>query len=164
MVKSASAHCQSGITLIEVLVAALVLAIGLLGLASLQGISVKFNHTALLRTHATTLAYQIADAMRANAAEAQAGDYDGQYSGASCPTVSATSPVADVDVAVWCERIADQLPSGEGTIAVAADGVATVTLRWYEADEGDEAEEGEGEGEEGEEEISRTAISFQTRL
>jgi prepilin-type N-terminal cleavage/methylation domain-containing protein len=57
---------QSGFSLVEVLVAMLVLAIGLLGLAALQTQGVRFNHDAYVRTNATSLAYDIVDKMRLN--------------------------------------------------------------------------------------------------
>ena len=44
---------SQGFSLMEVLVALLVLAIGLLGLAALQARGVKFNHDAYLRSQAT---------------------------------------------------------------------------------------------------------------
>ena len=67
---------QTGATLIEVLVAVLVTVIGVLGAASLQMNSVKFNHIANTRSHATMLAYDVIDRMRANRAAALNGSYD----------------------------------------------------------------------------------------
>ncbi len=61
---------QRGMTLIEILVTVLVLAVGLLGMASLTVGSLKNNQGAFLRTQATILAYDMADRMRANSAEA----------------------------------------------------------------------------------------------
>jgi len=62
-----------GFSLVEVLVAMLVLAIGLLGLAALQTQGVRFNHDALVRTSATNLASDIMDAMRTARAQDGAG-------------------------------------------------------------------------------------------
>ena len=56
-----------GFTLIEVLVALVVLAVGLLGLAALQVMSLKYNQTAYNRNQATVIANDLADRMRANA-------------------------------------------------------------------------------------------------
>ena len=61
---------ERGFSLIEVLVAMLVLAIGLLGLAALQTQGVRFNHDAYVRSNATALAYDIVDKMRINRANA----------------------------------------------------------------------------------------------
>lgn len=63
-----------GVSLLEVLIAVVVLAVGLLGIARLQTQTLKLNHSAAQRSHAVMLAYSIMDAMRANRAAAAAGD------------------------------------------------------------------------------------------
>ncbi len=55
-----------GFTLVEVLVSMVILAIGLLGLASLQGISLKNNQDAYLFSQANALAYEMSDRIKAN--------------------------------------------------------------------------------------------------
>lgn len=57
---------HSGFTLIEVMVALFVLALGLLGLAMLQTTSLKLNTNSYSRTQASFLAYDILDRIRAN--------------------------------------------------------------------------------------------------
>jgi type IV pilus assembly protein PilV len=57
---------NAGFGLIEVLIAVLVLALALLGLAALQVTSLKNNQSAYNRSQATQLAYDLADRMRAN--------------------------------------------------------------------------------------------------
>ncbi|PJK12853.1 type IV pilus modification protein PilV [Lysobacteraceae bacterium NML07-0707] len=57
---------QSGFTLIEVLIAILVLAFGLLGYAFLQTMTLRFAQSANQRTQATNLANAMFDQMRAN--------------------------------------------------------------------------------------------------
>jgi type IV pilus assembly protein PilV len=61
-------HRQTGFTLIEVLIAVLILGIGLLGLAGLQVNSMRNNHQAYLRSQATLLAQEMIDRMRTNRA------------------------------------------------------------------------------------------------
>ena len=58
---------NKGFTLVEIMIAVFVLAIGLLGMAGLQMASLKNNHSAYLRTQAVQYAYDIADRMRINA-------------------------------------------------------------------------------------------------
>lgn len=60
-----------GFTLIEVLIAMLILAVGLLGLAGMQARSIRANLSAYNRSQATQLAYNMADRMRANTTEAR---------------------------------------------------------------------------------------------
>jgi type IV pilus assembly protein PilV len=76
---------QAGFSLMEVMVALLVLSIGLLGLAALQTSAIKMNHQSYQRTQATTLIYEIIDRMRANVTAASAGRYV-IASGAADPT------------------------------------------------------------------------------
>ena len=57
---------QAGFSLIEVMVAVLVLGIGLLGFALLQTMTLRFTQSANYRTQATNLAYDLLDQMRAN--------------------------------------------------------------------------------------------------
>ena len=66
----------NGFTMVELLVAVLVLSIGLLGLAGLQAAGLRNNQSAYLRSQATILAYDVADRMRATRAAAAAGAYN----------------------------------------------------------------------------------------
>lgn len=67
---------QQGMSLIEVLVAVLVLALGLLGLAMLQTAGLRLTTDSYSRSQATFLAYDIIERMRANQAGFIAGNYD----------------------------------------------------------------------------------------
>ena len=69
-------HAQTGSSLLEVLVAVVVLSIGLLGLAGLQMTSIKGSHSAYMRSQATLLAYDLADRARTTRALTQAGRLD----------------------------------------------------------------------------------------
>ena len=59
-------HDQAGFTLLEVLVALVILAVGLLGLAGMQMSGLKNTNDSRYRTTAATLARDIADRMHAN--------------------------------------------------------------------------------------------------
>ncbi len=65
-----------GVGLIEVLIAVLVLAVGLLGIAAMQATALRNSQSALERSIAVTQSYAILDAMRANQAVASIGGYD----------------------------------------------------------------------------------------
>ncbi len=66
---------NNGFTLLEVMVAVFIIAIGLLGIAALQVTAVKNNHSANIRTQASQLIYNLADRIRANIGGAIAGNY-----------------------------------------------------------------------------------------
>lgn len=119
---------ERGFTLVEVLVAVVVLSIGLLGLAGLQLSSLQANQQAFLRSQATVLGQDIIERMRANRQAALAGEYDIAF-GASAPT---GADIAANDVNEWLTALGASLPDGEGEIDVDADGVAEVSVRWTE--------------------------------
>lgn len=118
-----------GFSLMEVLVALLVLAIGLLGLAALQARGVKFNHDAYLRSQATYLAYEIIDLMRANATNASAYVAAGDPGGTCDPKASGQTN----DLACWYDALQATLPAGDATVA-ANGNQFDVTIRWQARD------------------------------
>lgn len=67
---------QAGMGLIEVLIAVLVLAIGILGVAALQARALANNSSSIGRSMATIASYSILDALRADRSNALAGNYN----------------------------------------------------------------------------------------
>ena len=67
-------HTNTGFSLLEVLIALLILAVGLLGMASLMLHSMKSNQSSYQRTQASLLAYDMAERLRLNPAIATAGN------------------------------------------------------------------------------------------
>ncbi|WP_210424733.1 type IV pilus modification protein PilV [Marichromatium bheemlicum] len=123
---------QRGFSLIESLVAMVVLAIGLLGMAELQSTAMQLNSSAYQRTQATNLAYDIIDRMRANRQAALAGAYDDQglATDPQCPTATpASGDLATRDIQHWRAALACTLPRGTGSI-VRNDDSFTVTVQW----------------------------------
>lgn len=126
---------QQGVTLIEVLIALLVLSIGLLGLAGLQAVSLQHNHNAYLRSQATNLSYDILDRMRANRAAALGGAYTSALDTTiTCnPTLAPTTGNLEArDLAQWRNQAACQLVEGAGAISAINNGTVTITLCWRE--------------------------------
>jgi len=119
---------ETGATLIEVLVAMVVLAIGLLGLAGLQATSIQSNHSAYYRSQATLLASDLADRMRANRTEALTNAYVIDFPTSSTSN-SVTGTSAEKDIAEWLNQLAQTLPEGTGKIE--KDGtLVTISIRW----------------------------------
>lgn len=127
---------QSGFTLLEILVAMLVLAIGLLGLAGLMTSSMRNNLSASHRTQATWAAYDIVDRMRANRANAVAGGYvTAMAAAATCsPAATSTTATPAQDIAAWKNQLACVLPAGNGSIAInTGTRVATIVVQWNDS-------------------------------
>jgi type IV pilus assembly protein PilV len=123
----------NGFALVEVLVAVVVLSVGLLGLAGLQVTGQRNNHSAYLRSQAVFLAYDMVDRMRANMKGVTAGNYNnisGIPLNPGCIT-SGCSPaqMAQYDAYQWNTQMAQQLPSGQGTVTVAGS-LYTITVKW----------------------------------
>jgi type IV pilus assembly protein PilV len=120
---ASSTHCkkhnrpsaQRGFSMIEVLVALLVMTIGLLGVAGLM-LSGVSNATGFdLSSRATQSANEIMDAMRSN--PAQAASYVTAYG--TNPTSLSASTVAGADRKQWLESV-QRLPGGDGKIEAVA--------------------------------------------
>ncbi len=133
---------QSGITLLEVLIAVVILSIGVLGLAGLQFAGLRNGQQSYQRSQAVLLASEIADYMRASRDQAILGSY--QVSAApgapavNCDSVACTpAQLATFDVYQWYTQVTSLLPSGQATITCsttcAAGDVQTVLIQWDEA-------------------------------
>ncbi|MFG6667647.1 type IV pilus modification protein PilV [Halomonas sp. HNIBRBA4712] len=102
---------QRGISLIESLVAMLIMSVGLLGVVALQTNSLSQQRSAYLETQATNMAQDMMDRIRANRSEASAYSLDfGEDS-------SGTGLVAN-DTATWISDLNAVLPGGEGKVEV----------------------------------------------
>ena len=69
-------HAQDGMTLIEVLVALLILSVGLLGAAAVQLNALKYTDSSLMTTQASFIAYDMLDRIRASAGVLDQDLYD----------------------------------------------------------------------------------------
>ncbi|HEY6484015.1 MAG TPA: type IV pilus modification protein PilV [Steroidobacteraceae bacterium] len=140
---------SDGFTLVEVLVALLVLSIGLLGIGKLVLFSSRANDSAYMRSQATALAYSILDSMRANRQTAMSGvGYAGAASAAGNPGVNCDQAapctsgtlLAQFDMWQWKNELTTALgPSADGTITTAtvtnpvngtSSVTATIAVQW----------------------------------
>jgi type IV pilus assembly protein PilV len=115
---------QTGMTLIEILISLLILAIGLLGMAGLQTVSLRNTQSAYQRTQAAILSTDIVERVRANLQGVEAGSYDNADGAvtAACNSVSGCTAeqMAANDVAEWKAALAATLPLGAGTVCADA--------------------------------------------
>jgi type IV pilus assembly protein PilV len=128
---------QRGFTLVEVLVALVVLSIGLLGMAKMVMVSSHSNDSAYLRSQATALAYQAMDSMRANLTASTTNGYITPLNvmpaaTVNCSAVCDNTTLALSDVYAWKQHLKNALPAGTGSITTSATFpvIATVVVQW----------------------------------
>ena len=119
--------CAAGFTLIEVLISVIILAIGLLGLASLQALALKNNKDAFLYTQASLLGYEMSDRIKSNKAYWSNACLDGinntgipcffvlnpnSENGCNDPNQACTSAqMANYDYFYWINSVQSKLPN-----------------------------------------------------
>lgn len=114
-------HAQDGMTLIEVLVALLILAVGLLGAAAVQVKALQYTDSSLMSTQASFIAYDMLDRIRANAA----ADY-----GIATPAAGSLGSVRDQDLHDFADNVTSfGGPSAKGSISVSQQ-VYTIRITW----------------------------------
>ena len=106
---------QNGFTLLEVMVATFILAIGLLGIAGLHIVSLENTNGAYLRSQALMLSQDIVERMRSNPQQVAAGAFNQLNSNDINTTIdqsclSATTgcsyqQLATIDIAQWAQAI-----------------------------------------------------------
>jgi len=122
---------QKGLSLVESMIALLVISVGLLGIASLQITAMNMNASALHHSQAVWIAYNITDRIRANISEFN--NYDGidtsiGYSQDCVTNTCSTAQMLTADAADW-QVMVSGLPAGRGIIGSNADGLL-VQVMW----------------------------------
>lgn len=121
---------QHGATLIEVLIAVLILGVGLLGVAAIQAVALRNSQASVERTQAVIQSYSILDAMRANVTAARAGAYN---VGKTCEA-PATGTRAQSDLNFWLTSLHETIgDSACGAVSCGTNDVCSVTVYWNES-------------------------------
>lgn len=154
--KTHSGKRNRGFSMVELLVAVLIMGVGVLGVTGLQMVSLQNNRDALLRSEAVQMAYDILDRIRINGAGNYAGvafDDDPAAPTDCFAGNCSAAQMAVFDISVWkcglgehnalqvCDDLRQDtilppvtaspgLPDGEGQIAIGGGGIVTVTIRW----------------------------------
>lgn len=142
------ARRAAGFTLIEVLIALIVLVLGVLGAAAMTLTSLRDGKQSIYRSQATALAYELSDLMRANpstSAQAVFTSSSGSLVSSCWTTGCSTDDTARNDYAEWKAKVPQMLPNGDAVIChdltkldqyPACDNAATaplvVKLKWDE--------------------------------
>jgi type IV pilus assembly protein PilV len=112
------ARRHAGFTLVEVLVALVVLAVGLLGIAGLYVEGLRAGRTAVYRSAAVTLASDMADRIRANPGGNYAGNGPGTGANNGCVNGAGDcnpNMLAQDDWWRWMRDVGRRLPAGATT-------------------------------------------------
>ena len=129
---SVNKQSQKGVTLLESIIALLMVGIGLLGVASMQVTGVKATYNADWRGRAGLLAQDLTDRMRANIDIARQGAYaDG---------AGTTNTISLADKVTWGALVSNDLPNGADTVSCAGGcgfgELYTITITWDENRDG----------------------------
>lgn len=113
---------SNGYTLVETLVALIILTIGVLGAGSLQSKTQQFSRGAYLNTQATVFAHDILERARANPKGVVSEFYNipniSEHS--ECYTLPGCSPqeMSENDMFEWQAEVANTLPGGDSVICL----------------------------------------------
>lgn len=144
---------QRGLSLVEVLVSMLIMALGMVGLAALQARTVSYQLGAGQRAQLAGLLSDYAERVRSNLSQAPgqvgsspyltsgewstqsaaapaAADVDCLAEDASC----SAAELADFDMAQWLTAVRRELPLGSALVQAAGGGALTVTFMWADKD------------------------------
>jgi type IV pilus assembly protein PilV len=132
---------QAGATMIEILVAILVFAIGLLAVVTAQTTGLSTTQSSLHRSYAAHLSYELVDLMRLNMTEVRSAnsifdDYDTTVDAynetAGCMSAAqgcTTVQMAQTALSNWTDRLESELPEGKATLVNNA-GMYTLSIQW----------------------------------
>ncbi|MDH5355058.1 MAG: type IV pilus modification protein PilV [Gammaproteobacteria bacterium] len=129
---------QKGVSLIESMIALVVISVGLLGIAALQVTSMKQSNSALHHSQAVWIGFNIAERIRSNFG--QFANYDGidTNTGYSQDCIAAACSPADLitsDAADWADEVKN-LPSGRGVIDAPFGNQLRIQVMWDDGDPG----------------------------
>lgn len=137
----------AGYTLIEVLLTAAIVLLGMTGILTMQLVGIRITEDSHSRTKAVTLAYQMSDYVRANCPNLSSYDgFTACRSGsrhaeddqncehdrpADTNTDPATIPIAQQDLNAWWDALDDaRLPHWFAEIQSASNGVVRIAVQW----------------------------------
>jgi type IV pilus assembly protein PilV len=140
---------NSGFTLVEVLIALVILSIGMLGIAALLLNSLQSSRTALLRSQAVVLASDLAERIRSNRSAGTVYDTSVTPAPALVPACESTgsdcsaADMASNDLKRWQNAVSAALPGGAGNVVVQQITTTvnryTIAISWVQSGDSDNA-------------------------
>jgi type IV pilus assembly protein PilV len=137
------ARTQRGASLMEVLIAVVVLSMGLVGVSALTITSVRNNQNANIRTRVSVLVEDFADRMRRNGEGLKQGYYDtvsvngNTAATASCASNCTAQATANNDAQLLSQRLGEMFQSSSATVscstASAGQRACLITVNWWES-------------------------------
>lgn len=126
---------NKGFSLLEVMIAMVIFAVGVLGLAGMQVIALENSHESSSRNQAIFLAYSMSDRMMANRQAQDAyiiANNNSAQSNTNCANIDCTTAqIVAFDHSQWKQNLSQQLLSGSGAITGIFPSY-NVTVRWDE--------------------------------
>jgi type IV pilus assembly protein PilV len=117
---------QSGFTLVEVLVALLIVSIGLLGIAAMQSLALRNTGSSMERSQAVIQTYSYLDVLRANRDRAVISELD-----MNMVCDAENLPGSAVEQRNWINQLHQTLgPDSCGQVECLAGGKCTITVQW----------------------------------
>jgi len=126
--KKGTSSTQTGMTLIEVLVSVLILAIGMLGAAAIQLNALKYTDSSRIGTQASFVAYDMMDRIRANAS----ADYR-LASLAAAPTAGNLAVPRTQDLFDFGTNVTNLGGVGANATITVLQRVVTITITWNDS-------------------------------
>ena len=130
---------QSGFSLVEVLIALIIMSVGMLGIAGLYVQSMQAGRTSMFRHQAVTLAGDVADRIRANPRAGVA--YAGFAANNNCIAAGIDCNEAQMaanDIFIWDQEALDALPNGDVIVQfddTVTPPLYTIAINWTEPGE-----------------------------
>ena len=127
---------SKGFSLVEVLIALVIMSVGMLGIAGLYVQSLQAGRTSMFRHQAVSLAGDVADRIRANPSAGIA--YAGIGANNNCVAANIDCDVVGMaanDIWVWDMQAVNSLPNGDVVVAfddTVAPPIYTITVNWNE--------------------------------
>ncbi len=138
-----SPRAQRGASLMEVLIAVVILSMGLVGVSALTITSVRNNQNANIRSRVNVLVEDFTDRMRRNGEGVKSGYYDAvdvtgdATARATCNNDCAAAATAQDDVRLLAQRLGDMFQSSSAKVScsIAGGGLRSclITVTWWES-------------------------------